>query len=56
MTEQLDIVDATLIFNTIQKVNTALSFHVLDVNGLNYAEWSSLRADRKCGWWVHSRC
>jgi hypothetical protein len=44
VTEQLDIVDATLIFNTIQKVNTALSFDVLNVNGLKYAEWSGLRA------------
>ena len=56
MTEQLDIVDATLIFNTIQKVNTALSFDVLNVYGLNYAEWSCLRAYCKCSLWVHSHC
>ena len=54
VTEQLDIVDATLIFNTIQEINTALDFYVLNVNGLKYAECSCLRAHHGCVLWVHS--
>ena len=49
MTKQFKIVNATMLFSTMQEGNTALGLDILNVQGLKMInEWGSLRTYRVC--------